>query len=217
MEFIYDHDRLWLSHRDPAIKNAKEPWYYDDDFDFKYKVETAFPVIKEEIISALSSGKAESNTVITDNLASGQNTWQGFAFFFWNDVVNENNSRLCPRTVEILRSIDGCISASVSVLQGNSAINIHRGNTNAIYRCHLPLVVPAALPTTGFYVGYEERSWEEGKLLVFNDAAYHKAWNNSHDARIVLIFDVVRPCFRDKTSEICREVLEYFREKGLNG
>jgi aspartyl/asparaginyl beta-hydroxylase (cupin superfamily) len=88
-------------------------------------------------------------------------------------------------------------------MEAHSEIKPHYGETDAVYRCHLPLVVPASLPVTGFQVGYEQRSWEEGKLLAFNDAAYHKGWNTSDKERIVLIFDVIRPELLPRAKRIC--------------
>jgi aspartyl/asparaginyl beta-hydroxylase (cupin superfamily) len=37
------------------------------------------------------------------------------------------------------------------------------------------------------------RTWEEGKLLIFDDTIEHEAWNDSGEDRIVLIFDIWRP------------------------
>ena len=91
-------------------------------------------------------------------------------------------------------------------MEPNSSIKPHYGDTNAIHRCHLGLLIPTSLPFTGFQVGYEKRSWEEGKLLIFNDAAYHKAWNESSQPRIVLIVDVIRPKFLKKKLWICARV-----------
>lgn len=210
---LYDHNRLWYSHQNPPIEGVKEVWFYDDDFDFKKQVEQEYLAIKQELLEVLEKGGAEMDTSLNNQLASQKNTWQSFSFVFWDHVVSEHNCSLAPYTLKVLKNIPGMVSASVSVLQGQAHIRPHRGNTNAIYRCHLPLLVPAGLPEVGFYVGYQERPWEEGKLMVFNDAAYHKAWNNSHEPRVVLIFDIIRPVFLDQRVAICREVLSSFAGK----
>jgi len=69
---------------------------------------------------------------------------------------------------------------------------------------HLGMVVPQ-----GCYirVGPEERTWEEGKMLVFDDSFEHEVWNHSEFVRIVLFMNFWHPCFADR--EI--PVLERFR------
>ena len=112
----------------------------------------------------------------------------------------------CPVTINILNNIPGLISASVSILEPGARINPHYGDTDAIIRCHLGLKIPAGLPSCGFRVGYEDRSWEQGKLLMFNDAAYHKAWNETDQTRIVLLFDIIRIQHEKQKKWICSKV-----------
>lgn len=212
MVFKYDHSQLWFCHKDPPIEGVQERWFYDEDFPFRKKLEEAYPLIRKEIIEILERGSAEIDTTLNDRLANKKESWQSFSFKFWNRIVSDHNCTIAPVTLSLLSSFEGLVSASVSILNPQSAIQPHRGNTNAIYRCHLPLLVPAGLPEVGFYVGYEERSWVEGKLLVFNDAAYHKAWNKTDQKRILLIVDIIRPEFLNQTEMICKEVLSSFEE-----
>ena len=46
---------------------------------------------------------------------------------------------------------------------------------------------------TGIRVGGEERTWTEGKGLLFEDAFPHEVWNNSMELRIVAIVDFWHP------------------------
>lgn len=39
----------------------------------------------------------------------------------------------------------------------------------------------------------EERAWEEGKMLIFDDSLTHEAWNKSDRIRIVLLIDFLTP------------------------
>jgi ornithine lipid ester-linked acyl 2-hydroxylase len=128
------------------------------------------------------------------------------AGFLW-DLPFRRNRRLCPETTRIVDAIPNLVSASVSRLQPESMIFPHRGDTNAIYRCHLPLVVRAPLPTCGIKVGKTTKGWEEGRLLVFCDAGRHRAWNHSADDRLVFIVDIIRSEFVDRRREICARVL----------
>jgi ornithine lipid ester-linked acyl 2-hydroxylase len=42
-------------------------------------------------------------------------------------------------------------------------------------------------------VGDEYASWNEGKVLVFDDTYEHEVWNDTEGVRVVLFLDVVRP------------------------
>ena len=91
-----------------------------------------------------------------------------------------------------------------SSLNPHAKIPRHTGPMNGILRGHLGMVVPQ-----GCYirVGPEERTWEEGKMLVFDDSFEHEVWNHSEFVRIVLFMNFWHPCFADR--EI--PVLERFR------
>jgi aspartyl/asparaginyl beta-hydroxylase (cupin superfamily) len=82
---------------------------------------------------------------------------------------------------------------SFNLLEPNTTIKPHNGDTNAIIRCHMGLEVPAAAPRCAFRVGSEIRSWEDGKFLMFCDAHEHTAWNNTERRRYILVVDVMRP------------------------
>lgn len=55
-------------------------------------------------------------------------------------------------------------------------------------RVHLGVVVPEGCT---LMVNGQEKRWEEGKVMVFDDTFRHEAWNPSFDQeRIVLMFDI---------------------------
>jgi aspartyl/asparaginyl beta-hydroxylase (cupin superfamily) len=96
-----------------------------------------------------------------------------------------------------------------SLLRAGARIPPHTGTHNARLICHLPLLVPR---DCGFRVGNEVRTWEEGKLLIFDDTIEHEAWNNSDQDRVVLIFDIWRP---ELTEQEKREIEVFFACSGL--
>ena len=77
-----------------------------------------------------------------------------------------------------------------SLLKGGARIPPHHGMINTRLICHLPIIVPGA---GALRCGNQQRAWEPGKLLIFDDSIEHEAWNNASEDRIVLIFDVWRP------------------------
>ena len=103
-----------------------------------------------------------------------------------------------PKTVSILEKIPGISLISLNIMAPNAEIKGHKGDSNAIYRCSLGLIIPEGLPRCGLRVGTEERSWEEGKVLVFDDANRHRAWNNTDKYRVVIVVDIFKPEYRDR-------------------
>jgi aspartyl/asparaginyl beta-hydroxylase (cupin superfamily) len=67
----------------------------------------------------------------------------------------------------------------------------YRGYSDHIYRVHLGLVVPTD-GDVALQVGAQVQTWQEGKVLAFNDLCLHEAWNRSQRNRIVLLLDIER-------------------------
>lgn len=106
-------------------------------------------------------------------------TVQGWRTFF---LVNpqgkqmEENQKMVPKTWEILNSIPGFIPSNMtmfSVLSPGAEIASHAGLTNAAVRIHLPIIVPEPAKSV-IRVGPKVRTWEQGKILAFNDAYDHQ-------------------------------------------
>lgn len=60
-------------------------------------------------------------------------------------------------------------------------------------RLHLGLIVPEPRERTAIRVGPEQRHWEEGRALIFDDAYEHEAWNETGGVRVVLWVDFAKP------------------------
>ena len=122
-------------------------------------------------------------------------SWQIFHLYDQGCRVSRNCS-VCPQTMAFLDSVPGlmrgCVygNAMISVLGAGSEIEAHTGPCNFRLRCHL------ALTESDNYmiqVGSEVRSWELGKLMVFDDSFVHRVWHEGGQGdkeRVVLIFDV---------------------------
>lgn len=181
--------------------------YYDKSkFEWVQLLESNWPVIKTELENFLAGNQQRLVPYFNEEMVSARKSWKALSFMFWTLRFKENSDQ-CPQTMALLQKIPHLVSASISLLEPHTQIKPHRGDTNGIIRCHLGLVIPAALPHCGFQVGDEQRSWEEGKLLLFNDAARHLAWNNTDQRRLILLLDVIRPEFANKRGHICRTVL----------
>ena len=91
-------------------------------------------------------------------------------------------------TINALKETDAK-SIIIGRLPSGKSVPPHRGN-KGIYRVHLGLIVPDGDVT--FTCRGEDKKWETGKCLAFNDFYEHSARNNTEHDRINLIVDVVR-------------------------
>jgi hypothetical protein len=113
-----------------------------------------------------------------------------------------------PHTVAALRAIPHLTTAFLSLLEPGAELPVHNGDTNTTYRCHLALEVPSEdVERCGLEVGGARRGWREGEAFAFNEAWRHTVWNRTDRPRAVLVFDVLRPEYRDRTRAVCGDVL----------
>ena len=126
--------------------------------------------------------------------------WRVYHLYNQGEKVDENCIH-CPITVGLLDDLPSFMchhmfgNAMFSVLEPGSSIEPHTGPCNYRLRCHLPLVTP---PGYMIKVGKDVSSWEEGKLMIFDDSFVHEVWhdgeeNDLNGGRAVLIFDIWHP------------------------
>jgi aspartyl/asparaginyl beta-hydroxylase (cupin superfamily) len=178
-----------------------EPCFFDPEkFAWTAMLRSELPVIKKELETYINSQGMDAFIQGYPTLVDG--SWKALALTFWK--LRRPYYTLFPNTFAIFEKIPYCTALSFSRLTAGSVIKPHFGENNAYYRCHLGLDVPATLPDVGFKVGAEERSWEEGGVLIFNDAKMHSAFNFSDQQRTIIIFDVWREeylhCFKGNCS-----------------
>jgi len=128
--------------------------------------------------------------------------------------------RVCrkfPIVDRVVRSIPGMYHVQIAVLKPHTVIRGHMGDTSALIRHHLGIVVPGTLPELGIRVGREEQCWKEGEVLALQIARRHKAWNETDDYRIILTVDTVRPEYADRRYEIGSMALASIVLKGIAG
>ena len=80
--------------------------------------------------------------------------------------------------------------ALYSLLRPGTHIRPHNGMLNTRLICHLPLITNA---DCAIRVGNETRTWQQGRLLIFDDSIEHEAWNRGQATRIILLFEIWRP------------------------
>lgn len=190
--------KAWFSFSGNGKFIYRDEVYFDLSHEsWKEEPELKYRLIFEELKKIKSQQDKNIVPYFNHTLASDAKKWKVFTFYLWGMKFNRNSDK-CPQTVAMLEKIPGLISAAFSIMDANTDIKPHHGDSNIMMRCHLGLKVPSGLPQTGIDVNGEQKQWEEGKLFAFCDAQKHVAWNHSSDERWVLIFDVLRPEFRNK-------------------
>jgi aspartyl/asparaginyl beta-hydroxylase (cupin superfamily) len=179
--------------------------FYDDRSLFPWlpEVEAATDVIREEMLAVLEADEGLTPYIqYADGLPIDQWAelnhdlrWSAFHFGY-EGKPNEANQARCPRTMNALEPVDqaqipGLSPAALySILKPRTRIPPHTGVTNARLLCHIPLVVPE---NCLYRVGNDEREWQVGHGLVFDDTIEHEARNDSDKVRVMLIFDLWHP------------------------
>jgi aspartyl/asparaginyl beta-hydroxylase (cupin superfamily) len=198
--------KIWFSFFDRSIYNGPE-----NAFSNKHEIEELrilednFEDIRKEFHIFLSV-QNKFTTYFNKTTVSKTTSWKTLSLLYWNKPYIKNQKDL-PILNKLIKKIPGCVSCSLSLLEPNSQIKPHCGDTNAIWRIHLPLIIPGTLPEVGLKVAGQSISWEEGKIIAFCDAHEHEAWNFSNKERYIIIIDIIKPNYREKTNHICSVVL----------
>lgn len=199
-------DKIWYSYtlKPYPYKTVENSFYSNNDFYWTKNLEKHFEGIKSEVVDYVNNN--ELKPYFNKSLLSRKNSWKTDGLLFWGYFMKKNH-KYFKYSWKAIKEIPGLVSFSISVLEPNSSIKEHNGDTNAIIRVHLPLVVPEGLPNCSFTVNGETKAWQEGKPMLFNDAQIHSAQNLSDKRRIVLLIDVIRPEFLERKIKICAKVL----------
>lgn len=202
----------------PAI-----PFFDRADFPWVAALEAKTDVIRAELQAALEQEKGEFAPYIAYRPGDPVNQWRDlnhstrwstYALYRGGEPVQAHLDR-CPETAKALAQVEMadigglCPNAMFSALAPHTEIPPHHGETNARLVVHLPLVVP---DNCLYRVGYEERRWTVGEVLIFDDTIEHTARNDSDELRVVLIFDVWNPLLTKPEREMVKAMAAAARE-----
>jgi aspartate beta-hydroxylase len=178
--------------------------FFDDSyFPWMAEIEARTAAISAEFL-ALWKKPEDFVPYVAMESGTPENKWSALdhsldwsTFFLWrHGVRNDEACARCPETAKAVESLPisdipgRSPTVFFSVLKPHTRLPAHTGVTNVRSIVHLPLVVPEQC---GFRVGGESREWKVGKAFAFDDTIEHEAWNDSGEARAVLIFDVWNP------------------------
>lgn len=184
-----------------------EPAFFDEtELPWVDTLKEIYPTLKAEFLPLMNEENSDFAPYFEDRLQFPPKNWKTLHFYIWGKKAHGHLKQV-PVMQELAKRIPGLITASLNVLEPHSRILPHFGDTNAVYRIHLGISVPAGLPECGFAVKKELRPWREGEVLVFLDANTHEAFNETDARRYILLLDIVRPEFESRKKYVCVKVL----------
>lgn len=197
--------KLWFSLFNEQEYEGDAPTIYPKNY---FGWEKIFEEKHSLILGELEEYLKKQNPVSYFNheMVTKPKAWKAIPLMSW-DVKFYKHLHHFPKTYELMKQIPGLVSISFNVLEPESDIVEHFGDTNGMVRCHYGLKVPGKAPEIAFRVREDVQSWEEGGLLIFCDAYRHTAFNHTKEQRIIMLFDVILPEFMSKKKKICGTVL----------
>jgi beta-hydroxylase len=145
--------------------------------------------------------------------------WKRF-YLKWYGEPLPSARELCPRTVELLRSIPSVHGAMFALMAPQSAVGKHRDPFAGSLRYHLGLVTPNSDECRIFIDG-NQYSWRDGEDLVFDETYVHHFENRTDQTRIILFCDFQRPIrnpvMRALNQWVMARVLPLTATKNLEG
>jgi len=171
------------------------------------KLRDNWQTIRDEALNLFDQGRIKAS--------EGYNDW-GFNSFFrsgwkrfylkWYADPLPSAERMCPRTVELLKSIP-CIKGAMfaSFAPGGRLVR-HRDPFAGSLRYHLGLITPTHPGECRIFVDGIPYTWHDGEDLLFDETFIHYAENTTDQTRIILFCDVERPLRNRLASAVNRWV-----------
>lgn len=179
-------------------KGEERPAFYDVDADFPAlrKIDENYDTIREELLAVMPRTNVipryhEIDPYQEEVSAGTDEAWRILYLYLVGSPIQPNQA-LCPRTIEIIRSIPNVMDAFFSILEPKKCVPAHRGTTMANLRYHTAFIVPENNPPT-IRVKDSFHTWKERTSVFFDDSLEHEVMNESDGPRVVLIVDVWRP------------------------
>lgn len=169
-------------------------------------MEAHWQAIRQEFVDYhYARGRALTASYVPDDVDI--RGWRSINFVTYRHWYRDNCAGF-PFTIGLLRAIPHLTSAFINLLEPHSVLPAHNGDTDTTYRCHLPLIVPSEdVEQCGLAVGPERTGWRAGHAFAFDEAYRHSVWNHTDHDRVVMVFDVLKPAYRDRSLRICGDVL----------
>ncbi|XP_063183008.1 aspartyl/asparaginyl beta-hydroxylase isoform X6 [Chroicocephalus ridibundus] len=179
------------------VKGLKaQPWWTARETGYTELVkslEKNWKLIRDEGLAVMD--KKRSLFLPEDENLREKGDWSQFTL--WQQGrKNENACKSVPKTCALLERFPeatGCRRGQIkySIMHPGTHVWPHTGPTNCRLRMHLGLVIPKE--GCRIRCAQENRTWEEGKVLIFDDSFEHEVWQDAGSYRLIFIVDVWHP------------------------
>ncbi|NXD93672.1 ASPH hydroxylase, partial [Chaetorhynchus papuensis] len=179
------------------VKGLKaQPWWTARETGYTELVkslEKNWKLIRDEGLAVMD--KKRSLFLPEDENLREKGDWSQFTL--WQQGrKNENACKSVPKTCALLERFPeatGCRRGQIkySIMHPGTHVWPHTGPTNCRLRMHLGLVIPKE--GCRIRCAQENRYWEEGKVLIFDDSFEHEVWQDAESYRLIFIVDVWHP------------------------
>ena len=204
---FWEHALQRPPHFVPGLRSR--PWWDPQQFAWARDLEANFEPIKQELLALLGAnaehrprgmpaawGSVGGRSKHDRSLVQAGD-WKEFVLLGNSEKVGQNLSRV-PVTAACLSRAPSVLQMAAhgvgetlfSVISPGTHLRPHCGSTNGRLTAHFGLVVPDGCEIR---CGEEVRTWEEGKVIVFDDSYEHEVWHRGQGARIVLLINFWHP------------------------
>uniref|UniRef100_A0A8C9UN39 Aspartyl/asparaginyl beta-hydroxylase n=1 Tax=Spermophilus dauricus TaxID=99837 RepID=A0A8C9UN39_SPEDA len=173
-----------------------QPWWTPRETGYTELVKTLernWKLIRDEGLAVMD--KAKGLFLPEDENLREKGDWSQFTL--WQQGrKNENACKGAPKTCTLLEKFPettGCRRGQIkySIMHPGTHVWPHTGPTNCRLRMHLGLVIPKE--GCKIRCANETKTWEEGKVLIFDDSFEHEVWQDASSFRLIFIVDVWHP------------------------
>ncbi|XP_064240296.1 aspartyl/asparaginyl beta-hydroxylase isoform X2 [Aotus nancymaae] len=173
-----------------------QPWWTPKETgytDLVKSLERNWKLIRDEGLAVMD--KAKGLFLPEDENLREKGDWSQFTL--WQQGRrNENACKGAPKTCTLLEKFPettGCRRGQIkySIMHPGTHVWPHTGPTNCRLRMHLGLVIPKE--GCKIRCANETKTWEEGKVLIFDDSFEHEVWQDASSFRLIFIVDVWHP------------------------
>lgn len=186
----------WVERLNVSCARYGNPCVYDNAlFPWTIKLEREWRIIRRELESVLTRKEdlASFQEISADVASITRDAgWKTLLFTAYG-ITSRRNTALCPETWRIVQQVPGLKTAMFSIFEPGKQLPAHRGPYNGVLRLHLGLIVPEPREQAAIRIGPQIVHWQEGRVLIFDDAYEHEAWNRTGAVRVVLFVDFVKP------------------------
>lgn len=198
---------MWFAYFSSNSYQGNQNFFSEEELSWSSQITSKAALIKSEVESFIDHPDFTPQNYFVKGMAKDDG-WKTFSFKTWGIEVKGTFSHV-PVLQTIIKNNANIVSLSINILNPNTVIQPHYGDSNTFYRSHLGIKIPEGLPNCGFKVNQESRPWEEKKLLTFVDGNFHTAWNHSNTERVIVVFDVIKDEFQSQRRYICFRVRSF--------